>query len=343
MNMNKQVKATFQVRGLQDQMDSLMGYSEEGQRGISIFGALSKSLHGTSKMRIGMARKVGYSLSDALGLPNNVDPAPSIIQLAQQTSLLPLILERCTSQFSINIVILELTSSGYLSPMFQKVDSAYFSTIYLFRVGLSKYREVKLQGFHRQQPSCKGKLLLDLGDSSPKQKESLNIPNKEVASDRISKKLLNSPLPSVQCSGDLVDLDSWCEERLESFLTPSSLATMGINLPPGRLYLERQILSQNKNPIIGKEKKEKEVFELSNGHQNGLIKFFNLNKKYGFIIPSDGSSDIFFHLDDLSPRSQNTSLTQGTPVSYKRLVYTGNDRINRKAVCVDLRRVGQDV
>lgn len=143
--MNLRLETNLKVQGILEKVDNIVRYSKEGSKAMSLFGALSKSLFGTSKKRMSMARKVGYSLNDALGLPDCTDPAPSILQLVQQTSLLPLILDQCSSLFSTDIVVLELTSPNFLSPMFQKSGSAFSSTIYLERLGPMKFREVKLQ------------------------------------------------------------------------------------------------------------------------------------------------------------------------------------------------------
>lgn len=48
---------------------------------------------------------------------------------------------------------------------------------------------------------------------------------------------------------------------------------------------------------------------------NGTIKWFNATKGYGFIQPSDGSSDVFVHISDMQ-RSNITELREGDKLSY---------------------------
>lgn len=76
-------------------------------RGRTLFAALSTGLHGTSKKRASMAKKVGQSLREVLGLPDKVDLASEIATLAEQSTLLPLILNTATALFNTGIIVLE--------------------------------------------------------------------------------------------------------------------------------------------------------------------------------------------------------------------------------------------
>jgi CspA family cold shock protein len=48
----------------------------------------------------------------------------------------------------------------------------------------------------------------------------------------------------------------------------------------------------------------------------GTVKFFNIQKGYGFIQPSDGSKDVFVHISAVQ-RSGLQSLVEGQQVSFE--------------------------
>ncbi|MCH2037285.1 MAG: cold-shock protein [Rickettsiales bacterium] len=49
---------------------------------------------------------------------------------------------------------------------------------------------------------------------------------------------------------------------------------------------------------------------------NGVVKWFNPTKGYGFIVPEDGSSDIFVHISAVE-KSGLFQLDEGQKVSYE--------------------------
>lgn len=48
---------------------------------------------------------------------------------------------------------------------------------------------------------------------------------------------------------------------------------------------------------------------------NGIVKFFNSTKGFGFIEPTDGAKDVFAHISAVE-RSGMTHLMEGQKVSY---------------------------
>ena len=48
---------------------------------------------------------------------------------------------------------------------------------------------------------------------------------------------------------------------------------------------------------------------------SGTVKFFNTQKGFGFITPTDGSSDVFVHISAVE-KSGMTSLSEGQRVTF---------------------------
>ena len=49
--------------------------------------------------------------------------------------------------------------------------------------------------------------------------------------------------------------------------------------------------------------------------KNGVVKFFNTEKGYGFIKPDDGAADVFVHVTAVTAAGL-TSLEQGQKISF---------------------------
>jgi cold shock protein len=54
----------------------------------------------------------------------------------------------------------------------------------------------------------------------------------------------------------------------------------------------------------------------------GTVKFFNMQKGYGFIQPTDGSKDVFVHISAVQ-RSGMQSLVEGQKVSFEVVMERG--------------------
>jgi len=48
----------------------------------------------------------------------------------------------------------------------------------------------------------------------------------------------------------------------------------------------------------------------------GIIKFFNVQKGFGFVAPHDGSPDLFFHASGLRDRTDEPNLDAGAAVEF---------------------------
>ncbi len=54
----------------------------------------------------------------------------------------------------------------------------------------------------------------------------------------------------------------------------------------------------------------------------GTVKFFNTQKGFGFIQPSDGSKDVFVHISAVQ-RAGLTTLVEGQKISYEVITERG--------------------
>jgi CspA family cold shock protein len=68
--------------------------------------------------------------------------------------------------------------------------------------------------------------------------------------------------------------------------------------------------------------------------QNGVLKFFNTERGFGFITPDDGNKDVFVHISAIE-RSGLPQLEEGTRVSFE----TEEDRRGRGFQAVNLQLI----
>lgn len=70
--------------------------------------------------------------------------------------------------------------------------------------------------------------------------------------------------------------------------------------------------------------------------QNGVLKFFNSERGFGFITPDDGNKDIFVHISAIE-RSGLPQLEEGTRISFE----TEEDRRGRGSQAVNLQLIDE--
>jgi CspA family cold shock protein len=79
-----------------------------------------------------------------------------------------------------------------------------------------------------------------------------------------------------------------------------------------------QVISQNSD--IGPMRNERDRFLQSKRKEammaTGTVKFFNTQKGFGFIQPTDGSKDVFVHISAVERAGMGT-LVEGQKVSYE--------------------------
>jgi hypothetical protein len=91
-----------------------------------------------------------------------------------------------------------------------------------------------------------------------------------------------------------------------------------------------------------KEKKKPIILNESQERYFGRLKFFDDNKKYGFIVMDDDGSDIFVHFDDLIKAGINKDLLRTAKMgnvlrlSFGCMAYIGKYNKSRKAIDIQL-------
>jgi cold shock protein len=63
----------------------------------------------------------------------------------------------------------------------------------------------------------------------------------------------------------------------------------------------------------------------------GTVKFFNIDRGYGFIQPSDGSTDVFVHISAVQ-RAGYSSLAEGQKVSFEVITDRGKPAADKLQV-----------
>jgi cold shock protein len=61
--------------------------------------------------------------------------------------------------------------------------------------------------------------------------------------------------------------------------------------------------------------------------QNGVVKWFNANKGFGFIHPEDGGQDVFVHISAIE-RAGISTLVEGQKVGFELLVDTRSGKFS---------------
>jgi len=105
---------------------------------------------------------------------------------------------------------------------------------------------------------------------------------------------------------------------------------------------EAMMFGQAYNNGMPREKKKPIILDESQERFNGRLKFFDENKKYGFIVMDDDGSDIFVHYDDLIKANINKDLLRTARMgnvlrlNFGCMAYIGKYNRSRKAIDIQL-------
>jgi len=109
---------------------------------------------------------------------------------------------------------------------------------------------------------------------------------------------------------------------------------------PGMDYDQEMMFGQGFNGV--REKKKPIILDESKERYNGRLKFFDENKKYGFIVMDDDGSDIFVHYDDLVKANITKDLLRTARMgnlirlTFSCMAYIGKYNRSRKAIDIQL-------
>jgi len=119
---------------------------------------------------------------------------------------------------------------------------------------------------------------------------------------------------------------------------------MGFDQSPGfeqGMDFEEMMYGQGFSAGI-REKKKPIILDESKERYNGRLKFFDENKKYGFIVMDDDGSDIFVHYDDLVKANITKDLLRTARMgnlirlTFSCMAYIGKYNRSRKAIDIQL-------
>ena len=65
--------------------------------------------------------------------------------------------------------------------------------------------------------------------------------------------------------------------------------------------------------------------------ETGIVKWFNPDKGFGFILPDSGGKDVFVHINSVE-KSGMTHLEQGQKVSYELMINRKNGSISAENI-----------
>jgi len=110
----------------------------------------------------------------------------------------------------------------------------------------------------------------------------------------------------------------------------------------GMDYDQGMMFGQGYNNGMPREKKKPIILDESQERFNGRLKFYDENKKYGFIVMDDDGSDIFVHYDDLLKANINRDMLRTARMgnvlrlNFGCMAYIGKYNKSRKAIDIQL-------